>query len=52
MHDSLTIKGTERRVIVKTGSMTKQMLASEAQGSFKWGQPKKWAEKYDRMEKN
>lgn len=36
---------------MKTGSVTKQTLASEVQGSFKWGQLKKWAEKLEGMEK-
>lgn len=44
--------GIDGRVVVKTGSVTKQMLTSEVQGSFKWGQLKKWAEKWERMEKN
>lgn len=48
MHVNLTTKGTEGTIAVKTGSLTKQMLASEVQGSFKWGQFKKWAEKKER----
>lgn len=51
MHN-LTTMGIDGRVVVKTGSVTKQMLTSEVQGSFKWGQLKKWAEKWERMEKN